>query len=249
MTAEPLPGSCKEIFDSNYNATGYYRVNPGNQSEFTVFCDMSLREGGWTVILRRVDGSVTFDRNWMDYKNGFGPLSGNFWLGLQKIKYIVDHDLPNCAGQTKYELYIGLQSFVPEHAAFGLRFAWALYEYFTLADEEGKYELNVNDTVSGMSTYDESESTAGDALAWHSGIKFSTPDQDHDLDSANCAAILKAGWWYRTTIDSHLTGEYYPGGGDGSNTNGILWKLWRGDTESLKTVVMAIRPRCAVANK
>ena len=33
----------------------------------------------------RQNASVDFYRGWQDYKNGFGDLNGNFWLGLDEI--------------------------------------------------------------------------------------------------------------------------------------------------------------------
>ena len=35
------------------------------------------------VLLRRKDNSETFDREWNDYKAGFGKLAGEFWAGTQ----------------------------------------------------------------------------------------------------------------------------------------------------------------------
>ena len=49
-------------------------------------CDVSSDGGGWTVILRRVvGGTEDFNREWEDYEDGFGDLSGEFWYGLENI--------------------------------------------------------------------------------------------------------------------------------------------------------------------
>ncbi|KAF6022118.1 hypothetical protein EB796_019572 [Bugula neritina] len=47
--------------------------------EFDVYCEFDS-EHGWTVIQRRLDGSVDFYRGWDDYVAGFGNLSREHWL-------------------------------------------------------------------------------------------------------------------------------------------------------------------------
>ncbi|KAK7090667.1 hypothetical protein V1264_010429 [Littorina saxatilis] len=47
----------------------------------TVYCDQTTDNGGWIVFQRRQDASVDFFRGWTEYRNGFGDLEGNFWLG------------------------------------------------------------------------------------------------------------------------------------------------------------------------
>ncbi|CAC5408517.1 unnamed protein product [Mytilus coruscus] len=67
------------------NESGVYTVYPSKTGEgLQVFCDM--KNGGWTVIQRRINGSEDFSRNWVEYENGFGDLQYEFWLGLQNFK-------------------------------------------------------------------------------------------------------------------------------------------------------------------
>ena len=46
------------------------------------YCDAYNDGGGWLVVQRRKDGSVSFDRGWIEYEEGFGDLNGEFWYGL-----------------------------------------------------------------------------------------------------------------------------------------------------------------------
>ncbi|CAC5388601.1 unnamed protein product [Mytilus coruscus] len=70
------PTDCSEI--PNGSISGVYKIFANNNC-VSVYCDM--KGDGWTVIQRRQDGSTEFYRDWSDYKNGFGSLKGEHWLG------------------------------------------------------------------------------------------------------------------------------------------------------------------------
>lgn len=188
-----------------------------------MFCDMNLLGGGWTIVQRRVDDSLNFNRKYKSYRNGFGSYFENFWLGLEKIHQLT-HDNKDS------ELYIGLESFEGETA-------YATFSDFSLDNEDAGYTLRLGEY--------KGDSTAGDSLASHQGMRFSTEDMDRDgLSSVNCAKHLKGGWWYKNCHESNLNGVYYKDGVLPSEIpDGIVWQGWLGDNTPLKTVVIATRPK------
>ena len=61
---------------------------------------------------KRLDGSVDFYRDWAEHKRGFGNLTGEFWLRLDKILRLSSSgshrlrvDLEDFAGNTYYAEY------------------------------------------------------------------------------------------------------------------------------------------------
>ena len=77
--------NCAELYKSGKKVSGVYKIDPDGLGEFEVYYDQTTACGGWTVFQKRMDGSVDFYRGWDDYKRGFGKLTGEFWLGLDKI--------------------------------------------------------------------------------------------------------------------------------------------------------------------
>ncbi|XP_047280386.1 angiopoietin-related protein 7 isoform X2 [Homo sapiens] len=79
---------CSSLYQKNYRISGVYKLPPDDflgSPELEVFCDMETSGGGWTIIQRRKSGLVSFYRDWKQYKQGFGSIRGDFWLGNEHI--------------------------------------------------------------------------------------------------------------------------------------------------------------------
>ena len=73
---------CQDAFDNGERDSGgifYLKPDP-DWRIIKAVCQFDSTSG-WTVIQRRLDGSVDFFRYWDDYVSGFGFVSGEYWIG------------------------------------------------------------------------------------------------------------------------------------------------------------------------
>ncbi|XP_062595688.1 fibrinogen-like protein A, partial [Saccostrea cucullata] len=184
--------------------------------QFSTHC-MNTAGHIWTMIQRRVNGSVNFFRGWTEYKTGFGDLDSEFWIGLDNIRLLVTN------GYTvlRVELEYGTES------------KYAEYSRFSIAGEGDNYRLQ----ILGYS------GTAGDGFSCvhqycHNGAQFSTFDKDNDLNpSLNEADKWRGAWWYSTGHTSNLNGEY----GNNNHGKGLNWYPYKGWSVSMSKTRMMLR--------
>uniref|UniRef100_A0A4Y0BJ08 Fibrinogen C-terminal domain-containing protein n=1 Tax=Anopheles funestus TaxID=62324 RepID=A0A4Y0BJ08_ANOFN len=189
--------SCSEVPSS-----GIYSIQPDNtfKEPMSVLCDQDYESGGWIVIQHRFNGSTDFYRNWQEYKNGFGNLDGEFWLGLDRI-----HQL---TVSSPHELVVLLEY------SEGFK-TYVKYDQFEIGDENEKYVLKKVGRHSG---------NAADSLRYHQGKKFSTLDADNDTwREENCAVESKGAWWFGDCGTSNLNGRY---GIEDDYTKAFRWLLY-----------------------
>ncbi|MCJ8750115.1 hypothetical protein PDJAM_G00258960 [Pangasius djambal] len=247
VTIQTVTGKdCQDIANKGGRVSGLYYVQPVKApTSFLVYCEIDSSGRGWTVLQRRRDGSVNFNRNWIPYKEGFGYLSPDdsteFWLGNEKIHLLtVQTSLP-------YVLRIEMVDWE------GVK-KYADYAMFKVGPEVDQYRLtygyyfggNAGDAFDGFAFGDDASDKP---LTSHNGLQFSTPDRDNDRYSGNCAKQDGSGWWMNQCHAAHLNGKYYRGGkytqkdvGEHGFDNGIIWATWHDRWYSLKQTTMKIIP-------
>ena len=194
--ADIIPeANCLEWKKKGCNENGIYPIaingvnNTINNKGVPVYCDMVTDGGGWTVIQNRFDGSVNFDRLWEEYKNGFGSLNGEFWLGNEILYRLSQQNHENM--QLKFEA-----------TRFSDESINKVCNNFKLTSEEDSYKISFS-SVEGVED-------APDL----NGTKFTTRDRDNDLYPSNCAIDFPGGWWFSGCFYVNLNGLYVPNGKD-----------------------------------
>ncbi|XP_068150789.1 ficolin-2-like [Drosophila tropicalis] len=202
-----------------FGVEGIFEITVPGLDPFPVLCDAQIAGAGYTVIASRSNVELNFFRNWTEYKRGFGDLSGDFFIGLDKLHAITK-------SQTQ-ELYVHLEDFEGN-----TRFA--RYDEFYIESENESYKMSKLGTFTG---------DAGDSLRPHQDQMFTTYDNDNDTDANNNCALTRFGaWWYGGCTSSNLFGMYYVGP-SASYAGGVVWYRWRGTNYSYKTMKMLLRPK------
>ena len=181
-------GSCCDqrfhVFSSSstVKSSGLYVIsNFCGNDWFTAeaYCDMKTERGGWVVVQRRQDGSVDFNRTWVEYEDGFGKLTGEFWYGLRPLYCLTSQGDWEMRMDIKYK--DGSSNFLH-------------YKQFKVASAEEKYKLTVGEFQ---------WTTTTNPMAYHDQMYFSTIDNDNDQYKRNCTILFDpdkpaGGWWYHS---------------------------------------------------
>eukprot|EP00058_Branchiostoma_floridae_P004989 XP_002590477.1 hypothetical protein BRAFLDRAFT_86147 [Branchiostoma floridae] len=177
--------------------------------------------GGWTVIQRRADGSVDFNRDWRAYRDGFGDIKGEYWLGNGHVYRLTN--------QRVYKLRIVMTDWAGEER-------FLEYQTFRIEDEKDSFRARIGQAISNVVP-------SGHFIMPNE--EFTTKDVDHDSYSGNCADSHSGGGWYTNCgVSGNVNGRYYrPGEVNTINAaTGIFWYHWHGMQYSMKSAVMKIRP-------
>ncbi|XP_044074978.1 tenascin-N isoform X3 [Siniperca chuatsi] len=218
----PFPMDCVQIMKNGNKRSGVYTIyiNNDRSKPIEVYCDMDTDGGGWLVLQRRTTGKLDFMKRWKQYIAGFGNMTDEFWIGLDKI-----YELTNTPTPTELRFDLGL----------GSERAYAVYDNFKIAPVKQKFKLTIG-KYSG---------TAGDAMTYHQGRPWTTVDSDNDIALGNCALTHRGAWWYKNCHLANLNGKW----GDTRHSLGVNWEPWKGHLTSLDFTEMKIRPVGALSSR
>lgn len=190
LGVQPWKSCCHPVMDdaegsgdmqSSYNS-GVYTIQTGTFTKADAYCDMDTERGGWMTILRRTKStnSIDFDRFQDDYLDGFGKLTGDFWLGLRTMHLLTKNG--DC--EMRVDLYDRNNTNV----------AHIYYNLFKVDGYPG-FQLH-------LGGFRPSNISLTDSLRQFSGRTFTVSTHEQDEEQDTMCAHGRGGWWYREKVCS-----------------------------------------------
>lgn len=168
-----LPHDCSTIS----GPPDTYLIHPGH-APINTWCN-----NGSTLLQRRYNGSIEFNRKFNEYVNGFGNPASEYWLGLEAMHLLT---ADNCSSMRIDMVDI-----------YGA--AWyAEYGTFYVGSSDTGYVLE----VSGF------QGNASDAFEYQNHMEFSAIDHDRDISNTHCAGNYEGGWWFSHCQHVNINGKY-----------------------------------------
>ncbi|CAG9781826.1 unnamed protein product [Diatraea saccharalis] len=168
-----LPRDCSAVA----GPPGTYLIHPGH-TPLDTWC-----VNGSTLLQRRYNGSVEFNRKFSEYVHGFGDAASEYWLGLESMHQLTSD---NCSSMRidMTDIYGGNW--------------YAQYDRFSVGSADTGYVLD----VSGF------KGNASDAFEYQNHMEFSAIDRDRDISNTHCAANYEGGWWFSHCQHVNINGKY-----------------------------------------
>ena len=159
-------------------------MSMGTFGTANVYCNMTTDDGGWIVIQRnRINNqlSISFNKNWREYEEGFGDLNKDFWAGLELMHTLTQR------GQ--WEMRVDYQF-------RNKTWSYLHYKNFSVGSASEEYPL----TVGGFN------GVGADRFAYQNTQRFTTVDNDNDkAPSFNCAHYRSgSGFWYNYCVNINI---------------------------------------------
>ncbi|CAH2278202.1 Hypothetical predicted protein [Pelobates cultripes] len=229
---------CSDIWVRNQRSvSGVYRIRPiGATDYFEAFCEMK-KDGGLTLIQsHNGNDELSFDTDWIDYKEGFGTLTGEHWLGLENM-YLLTHQ-----GSRAADLLISLGDFDKSKA-------FALYSPFTIGSEDMQYRISLGNYSGNAGDAFRQRFNEDDETSNQDGSSFSTWDRDNDncnpcfmgdIAFNSCPRVYGSGWWFNGCGLANLNGDWHPAWSSIARLSSVSWETYRSN-KSLKFSKMYIK--------
>ncbi|EAT41680.1 AAEL006702-PA [Aedes aegypti] len=203
--------------------SGVYTIALQNGfAPFQAYCEQQKYGGGWLVLQNRYDGSISFNRSWDEYRNGFGNTEQEYWLGLEKIHQVT-------MNQT-HELLIVIENFTDFSAH-------EIYSGFRVENEATNYTLRLSNEEYSY------HGTARDSFWVYRNEQFSTYDRINDKSILDCSILTGSGHWHYDCgtgyKSSNLNGEFSRAVLGGRR--GMWWGTFGGQQFPLRKTRMMVK--------